>query len=82
MSIVLTAARKLIGDSSLSPRLPLHPTVVRTPQFYYHLTTIDGIDLPYFAFSVTESQFINNFFCPANRGKLRQNTAFQEADRI
>ena len=25
------------------------PTVVRTPQFYYHLTTIDGIDLPHFA---------------------------------
>ena len=24
-------------------------TVVRTPQIYYHLTTIDGIDLPHFA---------------------------------
>ena len=31
----------------------LYPTVVRTPQFCYHLTTIDGIDLPHFAFSVT-----------------------------
>ena len=29
--------------------LSLHPTVVRTPQFYYHLTAIDGIDLPHFA---------------------------------
>jgi len=38
--------------------------------------------LPYFAFSVTESQFIHNFFCPAKRGKTGQNTAFQEADRI
>ena len=76
MGIVLTAARKLIGDSSLSLRLPLHPTVVRTLDFYYHFITIDGIDLPHFAVSVTESQFINNFFCPANRGKLRQTTAF------
>ena len=56
--------------------------VVNHPDLYYHLTAIDGIDLPYFAFSVTESQIIHNFFCPANRGKLWQNTAFQEADRI
>ena len=49
MSIVLTAARKLIGDYSLSPFNPFHPAVVRTPKFYYHLTTIDGIDLPHFA---------------------------------
>ena len=27
----------------------LYPTEVRTPPFYYHLTTIDGIDLPQFA---------------------------------
>ena len=57
----------------------LPPTVVKHPDFYYHFTTIDGIDLPHFAvfaFSVTESQIINNFFCLANRGKLRQNTAF------
>ena len=57
-------------------------TVVSHPDFYYHLTTIDGIDLPYFAFSVTESQIINNFFCPAYRGKTGQKPAFQEADRI
>jgi len=29
--------------------LSLHPTVVKHPDFYYHLTTIDGIDLPHFA---------------------------------
>ena len=56
-------------------------TVVNHPDFYYYLTTIDGIDLPHFAFSVTESQFINNFFCLANRGKTGQKPAFQEADR-
>ena len=60
----------------------LPPTVVKHPDFYYHLTTIDGIDLPHFAFPVTEAQIINNFFCPVNRGKTGQNTAFQEADRI
>ena len=27
----------------------LPPTVVKHPDFYYHLTTIDGIDLPHFA---------------------------------
>ena len=29
--------------------IPLYPTVVKHPDFYYHLTTIDGIDLPHFA---------------------------------
>ena len=64
---------------------PLHLTVVRTLQFYtiwLPLTALTCRILPYFAFSVTESQIINNFFCPANRGKTGQNTAFQEADRI
>ncbi len=38
------------------------PTVVRPPDFYYHLTTIDGIDLPhlavfcFFRYRVTESR--------------------------
>ena len=35
--------------SSLSPRLPLRLTVVKHPDFYYHLTTIDGCDLPHLA---------------------------------
>ena len=26
-----------------------NPTVVIHPDFYYHFTTIDGIDLPHFA---------------------------------
>ena len=30
-------------------RFPLHPAVVTHPDFYYHLTAIDGIDLPHFA---------------------------------
>ena len=48
-------------------RVSLLSTVVDHPDFYYHLTTIDGIDLPHLAFSVTELQLINNFFCPAHR---------------
>ncbi len=69
--------------------ISIHSTVVSHPDFYCHLTAIDGIDLPYFAFSMTESQFIHNYFCPAhrrrplgNRGKTGQNTAFQEAENI
>ena len=68
--------------SSSPLRIPLHLTVVTHPSVLLPLTTIDGIDLPHFAFSLTESQIINNFFCPANRGKTGQNTAFQEAERI
>lgn len=30
-------------------RVPLLSTVVNHPDFYYHLTTIDGIDLPHLA---------------------------------
>ena len=63
----------------------LPPTVVKHFRFYYHLTTIDDLILPHFAafcFPVTEAQIINNFFCPVNRGKTGQITAFQEADRI
>ena len=29
--------------------LSFRPTVVTHPDFYYHLTTIDGIDLPHLA---------------------------------
>ena len=29
--------------------ISIHPTVVDHPDFYYHLTAIDGIDLPLFA---------------------------------
>ena len=48
-------------------------TVVKRPDFYYHLTTIDGIDLPHFAVfcffcdSVTD---YSQLFLP---GKSRQN---------
>ncbi len=51
----------------------LPPTVVKHPDFYYHLTTTDGIDLPHFAVfcffrdSVTD---YSQLFLP---GKSRQN---------
>ena len=61
---------------------PLHPTVVRTPQFYYHLTTIDGIDLPHLAFSVTESQISATVSAWQMGFNTGQNSAFQGADRI
>ena len=48
MSLFLIETIK-IDNSGLRSDTTLHPTVVRTPQFYYHLTTIDGIDLPHFA---------------------------------
>ena len=62
--------------------LSLHLVVVSHPNFYYHFTAIEGIDLPHFAFSITESRYHHSYFCPANRGKTGQNTSFQEADRI
>jgi hypothetical protein len=73
--------------------LSLHPTVVNRPDFYYHLTTIDCIDLPHFAvfcffrdlshrlFTTFSARHTEGVPC-GNRGKLRQNTAFQEADTI
>jgi len=40
------------------------------------LTALTCRILPYFAFPVTESHFIHNFFCPANCGKTGQKPAF------
>ena len=65
---------------------PLHPTVVNRPDFYYHLTAIDGIDLPQFAVFRLKSDIVT----PGNRQryarqmgcKMGQNTAFQEAELI
>ena len=50
-------------------------TVVRTPQFYYHFTTIDGCDLPHFAVFCFFHDRVT--FCSQNFevGKLRQNGA-------
>ena len=56
--------------------------VVNHPDFYYHLTTIDGIDLPHFAFSVTESQISATVSARQMGFKTGQNSAFQGADRI
>ena len=39
--------------SSLSLRLSLQLTVVNHPDFYYHLTTIDGLILPHFGWVMT-----------------------------
>ena len=64
----------------------LSSTVERTPDFYYHLTTIDGIDLPHFAvfcFSRDLSHRILTAFSARQMGcKTGQKPAFQEADRI
>ena len=46
-------------------------TVVRVFQYYYHLTTIDCIDLPYYAVSVTVSQIFHRCFSPENRDRIR-----------
>ena len=54
---------------------PLHPTVVIHPCFYYHLTAIDGIDLPHFAvfcFSRDRVTNCSHLFLP---GKSRQDAA-------
>ena len=44
-----TADWQIIKFQFISLSFSLHPTVVNHPDFYYHLTTTDGIDLPHFA---------------------------------
>ena len=67
-------------------RVSLLSAVVRTPQFYHHLTTIDGIDLPHFAVLCffRDSVTVYSKLFPRHtrgvpcgyRGKMGQNTAF------
>ena len=62
-------------NSMFSNLFPLHPTVVIHPCFYYHLTTIDGIDLPHiavFCFFRDRVTDYSQLFLP---GKSRQNGA-------
>ena len=62
----------------LLPETPLcgifteKPTVVNRPDFYYHLTTVDGIDLPHFAVFC----FFRTHFCLAVHFRLLCNTYF------
>ena len=50
---------------------PLRPTVVNHPDFYYHLTTIDGIDLPQFAVFRLKSDIVT----PGNRQRYARQIA-------
>ena len=54
------------------------PTVVKTPNSYYVFTTIDGINMPRFAISVTFLTISTEKANSANRAKTRKTRAFQE----
>ena len=53
----------------------LPPTVVKHPDFYYHLTTIDGIDLPHFAVFCFFHDRVTDTLLLFLPGKSRQNGA-------
>jgi hypothetical protein len=56
-------------------RVPLLSTVVNHPDFYYHLTTIDGFDLPHFAVFCFFRDRVTDYSQLFLPGKLRQNGA-------
>ena len=68
--------------SGLLPGIAPSPDGSKMSFVFYHMTDFDGIDLPHFAVSVTESQIINNFSARQIAEKSGQNTAFQEAENI